>query len=36
VDQENAPVRALVESKLASPNNLVEIQVTAVKNVSKM
>jgi enamine deaminase RidA (YjgF/YER057c/UK114 family) len=31
-DREHLPARACVEARLADPNNLVEIQVTAVKN----
>jgi len=31
VDQENAPVRACVEARLATPGHLVEIQVTAAQ-----
>ena len=31
VDKDNLPARACVESRLADPKNLVEIQVTALK-----
>jgi enamine deaminase RidA (YjgF/YER057c/UK114 family) len=32
IDRDHLPARACVESRLADPKNLVEIQVTAVKN----